>query len=172
MVKLVGALVIVAASGVAGQVVARGYARRPLELDFLQSALQMLETEIAYGATPLPEALVRIAGHQPAPVGPFLCRVAELLRGGEGRTAGEAWLQALGEHYQRMALNAGDREILAAFGANLGASDRNDQIKHLRLAVTRLGVAAEAARRDGTVNARLWQYLGVLGGTALALILY
>jgi hypothetical protein len=50
VIKLVGAALVVASGTLGGMAVAGRYRRRPRELKSLGAALQMLETEIAYGA--------------------------------------------------------------------------------------------------------------------------
>jgi len=77
MLKIAGCLLIISAGSFAGISLARNYARRPGELRNMITALQMLETEISYTATPLPEALTRMAACCSAVIiSPFNCSLA------------------------------------------------------------------------------------------------
>lgn len=172
MLKLVGAAMVVAASGLTGIAVANSYARRPRELRSLRSALQMMETEIAYGATRLPEALGLVAYRCDQAVAPLFAGAAAELQAMSGLTAAEAWEKSLNSFYPGTALKPRDLMVLRGLGSSLGISDREDQIKHLHLTTEQLGAEAAAAEEDAARNVKLWSYLGFLGGLTVVLVLY
>lgn len=150
---------------------AGNYARRPGELRDFQTALQLLETEVIYAATPLPVALRKISGFGCGKAAAMFSRAGRKMESGLVETAGEAWISALGETFEETALRFEDREVLEALAPSLGASDRQEQLKHLALARERLGRQEAAARDDAGRYGRLWNYAGVLAGLALVLIL-
>ncbi|BAF59348.1 MAG: stage III sporulation protein AB [Pelotomaculum sp.] len=172
MLKLAGAALIVAASGLSGMAVAGSYSRRPGELRALRAALQMLETEIAYGASQLPEAFSRVAGCCEEAAAPLFRRAAAELSAMSGITAAEAWEKSLAGYYPGTALKPRDLSILRNLGSSLGISDRNDQIKHLNLAKEQIELEAVAAEAEASRNVKLWSYLGFLAGLAAVLVLY
>jgi len=170
MLKAVGALCVVAAAGSYGIVVARDYARRPGELRDVQAALSMLETEIAYGATPLTEALEAVGRRCDGALAGLFTGAAEELAARDGVTAGEAWERSLVRYGARAPLHREDLAVLRSLGAVLGATDREDQTRHLRLAIERLRILAARAEEEAHRNVRLWRYLGFLAGAAAALV--
>ena len=170
MLKIMGALIILGACGYAGLTVASRYRQRPRDLRYLQSALQMLETEISYGATPLPDALERVSQRCEPGVSLLFFRTREMLLTGEGITAWEAWSRALQEFYNSSAINGSDLSVLKALGTTIGISDREDQVKHLRLAREQLKIEAAKAEEDAVKNVKLYNYLGFLGGLTIVLI--
>jgi len=172
MLKMVGATLVVLAGGLSGLVVAGNYSRRPRELRSLRSALQMLETEIAYGATYLPEALGQVSRRCDKTTAVLFSEAAEELSSMSGVTASEAWEKALGKYYPATALNSHDLSILHNLGASLGISDREDQVKHLRLAMEQIDAETACAEDEAARNAKLWSYLGFLGGLLIVLLLY
>lgn len=172
MLKLVGAVMVIAASGLSGLVVAGNYSRRPRDLRSLRAALQMLETEVAYSATYLPEALRQVAGRCDQATAPLFLRAADELSSMSGVTAAEAWEKALDHYCPGTALKSGDLSILRNLGGSLGISDKEDQIKHLRLAMEQLSAESAAAEEDASRNVKLWSYLGFLGGLLAVLLLY
>ncbi len=172
MLKLIGALLIISATGLAGWSVAREYARRPVELKQFITALQMLETEIIYAATPLPEAFGKIAEQLEPQAASFFRQAAGELASRQGCSAREAWHRALDSYAARSALARGDLSILRGLGGNIGISDRDDQVKHLRLAAEQLKAACAAAESLADKNVKLWHYLGLLGGLLVVLALY
>lgn len=172
MLKLIGAIMVVGAGGLGGLSIAGNYSRRPKELRALRSALQMLETEIEYNATCLPEAFQQVSARCDKSAALLFSEAAAKLSEQSGITAAEAWEKAIKKYHQSTALSSGDLSILRNLGGTLGVSDREDQIKHLRLAMEQLNaetaVAEEAAKR----NVKLWSYLGFLGGLLIVLLLY
>lgn len=151
-------------------VVAGHYARRPLDLRALQAALKILETEITYTATPLAEALMRVAERVPHRMAPFFARAGAGLLA--GCTVQEAWESALGECYAQSALAARDLAILRRLGYVLGISGTADQSKHLRLAMEQLGLEIKRAEEEASRYVKLWHSLGFLGSLALIFMLW
>lgn len=162
---------VIMAGGMAGMSVARGYSRRPYELRCLQSALQMLETEITYTATPLPEALSRVAGRSDKMVAGFFKAASEELQNMSGNTASEAWEIALKKHYPSTALLPTDLAILSNLGGSLGISDRMDQSKHLQLAMEQLSVERNKAEESAAKNVKMWNYMGFMFSLVVVLML-
>jgi len=172
MLKLVGAVMVVAASGLSGLAVAENYSRRPKELRSLRSAFQILETEVAYSATCLPEAFQQVSGRCDKTSALLFSGAAAELSSKSGITAAEAWERALEKYYPRTALKSGDLSILRNLGGSLGISDREDQIKHLRLAMEQINAETISAEDEAARNVKLWSYLGFLAGLLVVLLLY
>ncbi len=172
MIKLIGACMTVAACGSMGYTWARVYEKRPQQLTALEAALQMLETEIIYGATPLPEALSQVAAKCDSQTAGLFRDAAGELRKMKGITAAEAWDRAVNRFFPETALSVQDLQILKRFGVSLGASDREDQAKHIQLAKSQLRQAAVQAETLSRKNSAVFKYLGFLGGLVLALVLY
>lgn len=171
MVKLFGSAIVFFGCGLAGMLVARGYSLRPVELRSFQAALYMLETEIAYAATPLTEALQTLAERSDRRVAPFFRYVLAELSAAPGITFREAWEEALKKFYRQTSLIKSDLAVLNNLGRALGRSDRQDQRRHLRLAGEQIGAAAARAQKEAPAQAKLWNYLGFLGGLVIVLLL-
>lgn len=172
MYKIIGGLLVVSVSGLAGWNVAKVYARRPVELRQFISALQVLETEITYVVTPLPEALSSVAEQLDAPAKNFFEQVANELISNRGCSAREAWNNVLEHYYQESVLSRNDLSILRGLGNSIGISDREDQGKHLHLATEQLKMALVKSEDAAAKNVKLWNYLGLLGGLIVVLALY
>ncbi|KJS17419.1 MAG: stage III sporulation protein AB [Peptococcaceae bacterium BRH_c4b] len=172
MLKLAGALLIIVAGGAAGIIRAREYMRRPGELKSILASLQMLETEITYAATPLAEALERVAAAGGREMGGLFAGAAAELRAMSGCTAAEAWQKSLQSFYPASALRESDLSILYNLGSALGISDRQDQSKHLRLASEQLKLEAARAGDEATRNVKMWNCMGFCGAAALVFLIY
>lgn len=172
MIKAIGICMTLAACGTMGMTWAGVYEKRPRQLAAIDSALQLLETEIIYGATPLKDAMFRISQSCEPEISGLFKHTALELDKMEGVTAGEAWSQAVQAYRQETALNDNDFKILKRFGASLGISDREDQAKHLELTRSQLKMAAAQAESAAKKNSAMFRYMGFLGGLFLVLILY
>lgn len=172
MLKLLGCVLVMVVATMAGFRIAARYAERSHQLRQFVTALKILETEIFYAATPLPEACRRIARRIPAPAGMAFERIAVNLCDGRGLTADAAWREALAESQGQLALKGTDRDVLMNFGHTLGVSDRDDQIKHIHLAIAHLSAEETNARDEQQRNEKMWRYLGALLGLAVVILLY
>ncbi len=171
MLELMGALLIICSAGFAGLQVAAIFTLRSRQLRALQEVLQLLDTEIMYGATPLPAALRKVAAAGGEVIGAIFLTTGELLSTEHGYTAAEAWSLALDRSAPRAALNQEDRAILRSFGAALGSSDRAEQHKHIAFAALRLRQEEEKAELARQKNERIWRYGGFLAGISVVLLL-
>ena len=160
------------ACGWVGLTVAKNYHSRPWELRFLCSALQMLETEIVYASTPLPDALKKIAGRIQNPVTLLFETASNTLKTGEGCSAGEAWTAALKKYTQVTSLIKADLDILYSFGHGLGASDKNEQVKILQLTREQLKNQEISAETERIKNEQIWRMLGFLIGLVIVFIVF
>jgi len=172
MIKLIGAITVIACTGYLGMNKARKYALRPRELRNLQAALQILETEIIYGATPLPEAMEQVSARTEKNITFLFHSARRELLSMTGCTVKEAWDNALDLFSSRTVLEDSDLRILRQLGSCLGMSDREDQAKHLHLAMEQLKVEAVNATEKARTHVKLWNYLGFLTGLLLVTVFY
>jgi len=172
MLKLIGALLILFSATMIGWQIGKSYANRPPQLRALLLALQMLETEIVYGSTPLHRAFAKIAARIPPAVGRIFQTAAEELVSKEGQATQICWQTALEKHWMNTALGNPEKDVLRGLGYILGNSDREDQQKHLRLAVTHLRALEEEARVEQNKYERMYKTLGVLSGLLLVILMF
>ncbi|WP_127585978.1 stage III sporulation protein SpoIIIAB [Paenibacillus koleovorans] len=171
MLKLIGAMLVIAACTLLGLAKAARYARRPRQLRLLIQVLQRLETEMTYGATPLADALRRIAAQAADPIGAMLLDAAERMDPG-GETAKASWQEATRLHWRYTALQDSEREVWSQLGFTLGVSDREDQVKHLRLAASLLQTEEQVAWEEQRRYEKMWRSLGVLAGALIVIMMY
>lgn len=172
MLKLLGAALILFAATMFGFAKASAYAQRPRQIRSMVHALQRLETEMVYGFTPLPEALHRIANQLDGPLSGMFRKAAEPLSAGNGVTAGESWRNAVDASWKHTAMSSNEREILSQMSFTLGISDREDQAKHLRLAVQLLQAEEQTAWDEQKRYEKMWKSLGVLAGAFVVILMY
>ncbi|MDW7674952.1 MAG: stage III sporulation protein SpoIIIAB [Bacillota bacterium] len=171
MIKVLMAIIIVVICGMVGLLVANNFKLRPWQLRQIQTSLQLLETEIAYAQTPLPEAFSRISQQVENPVSKLYSTSARLLNTRKSCNLQESWQQGLTELMSEGALIENDIAILKVLGFNLGSTDKEEQIKHLRLAKEQLKQQELAAEEEKTKGERLWRYCGFLTGLIIVILI-
>lgn len=172
MLNVLGALMILFASTMIGFHQSMQLSRRPKQIREMIQSLQRLETEIIYGFTPLSEALQSAGKPFSAPVAAIYIKAANGLDSPEGWTAEESWKQSVESGWRQTAMKSEEREVISQLGCSLGISDRDDQQKHIRLAISHLQAEEQNASEDQKKYARMWKSLGMLGGALLVILLY
>ena len=168
--KFIYSAVIVGCSSLLGFIFANTYVERVKLLNALLSTLQMLETEIVYGATPIPDIMRKIGNKSKKEVGDIFLSAADLLNLNSGQTFDEIWRSAVFQETEHTCLNREDMDLLLSLGKNLGISNCEDQIKHIRLIQEEFKRHYELALAERDKNTKLFKNLGFLLGTAIVII--
>ncbi len=170
MFKLIGSLLILAATTFIGFEIARRLSVRPKQIQLFAASLETLETEIMYGHTPLGEACMKISKQLPNPICVHYERFAHFLEK-EEITVYQAWEDALKETWKQTVLKQNEFEILQQFGANLGKHDRESQQKQIILTLNHLGREEKEAREKQKTYEKMSRNLGVLVGMLIIILL-
>jgi stage III sporulation protein AB len=172
MVKLVGACLILFAGTMLGFYQALQLSRRPRQIRQLVQALQRLETEISYGFSPLPSALLMISRQIPQPLSQLFLQVGEQLAGSADLTTQESWRLAIDSCWQHTAMKTTEKEAFLQLGLTLGITDREDQIKHLSLTESQLQTEELTAGEEQKRYEKMWKSLGLLSATLVVILMY
>lgn len=171
MFNLLGAIIVFAAGTMFGFHMSSQYANRPRHIRQLYQLLQHLETEIAYGVTPLAEALDTISNRIAQPLSALCARAAKELNK-DTVTTEQAWKAAVEAEWANTAMRNTEKDIVLHLGSTLGMSDRQDQIKHLQLTMSQLKHEEEIAHEEQRRYAKMWRSLGMLGSALVVIIMY
>lgn len=171
MLKIVGAILIIAGCTYGGMRIAETYRKRAELLRYLQNGLNLLETEISYSLTPLPLALKRISGKLRGESRLIFACASQALQRDTGLRANEAWEEGIEYLKKHIKLNREEIDVLTLFGQALGGSAREDQLKSIALTRKQLSLMEKAADEAKQKNQRMWQYLGFCTGAVIVLIL-
>lgn len=172
MLKFIGAVFIIVAASLFGMLQALHYARRPKQIRGLIGALQRMETEMTYALTPLPELLTSLAKQAAEPLADLYRKISEQLTGSAGISTREIWQQEVIETWKGTSMKLPEQEVMLQLGTVLGLSDRSDQVKHLRLAVSQLQAEEAEAREDQRKYEKMWKSLGLLIGGLIVILMY
>lgn len=171
MVKLIGSIIILFSASMVGWHLGRYYALRPLQIRTFLIALQLLETEIFYGVTTLHKAFAKTGQRVSGEVGKIFTTAADLLVNDAEKSTRQCWQQAIEKHWSQTAMRKAEKEVLLSLGHVLGGSDRQDQQRHLRLAMTHLRGVEEEARLEQGKYEKMFKSLGFLGGLLVVILM-
>jgi stage III sporulation protein AB len=171
LIKIIGGILIVSASGLVGILLSNRLSIRHMELKNLRRFMQMLETEITYGATPLPIALMNISNKTEGLIRSFFINVSKSLIERSFYSVDDAWTNAADIVLSDTSLKNADIELIKSFGSVLGCSDREDQKKHFELFYLQIKHQEDAALSEINRSAKMYRSLGFLLGIAVFVVL-
>ena len=173
MLKITGAVLILASCAGMGFGKGMEYKRRVAELLLLKKWLLMLRGEIKYAGTPLPEAFARIGSKMENVYGIFLTQVSKDLEGQNGQSLQEIWEKNLNEVFQNSKnfLNREDRQQLKSLGSQLGYLDREMQISTIDFFVEQMETQIQQLEAEQGKRCRVYHCIGIFAGVMLNLLL-
>lgn len=172
MLKLFGILCILSGSTGFGIACARELELRIGELVQLQQMMLMLRGEIRYMHEPLPEAFLHLSVSAPSPFQEFFLHTAQELQRRDGQTAEEVWRRNLKKYFSGLHISRQEQKDLEKLGGMLGYLDVEMQVNMLDYYLEQLELSAGQAREAEKSRRRLYQYMGVLGGAALVILIF
>ncbi|HBN94906.1 MAG TPA: hypothetical protein DDZ66_01280 [Firmicutes bacterium] len=170
LVKGVAAGLIFFSTGAMGLTLAKSFSRRVQNLRELITFIQVLESEIQFARTTLPNVITVQATQYSGDMGRFLNILSTRLKAGTGERFGTIWEEGI----QNLASNGLPKsalEDLHSLGDVLGTTDVTEQVKHLKVLLHRLEQALQIAQEEREKQTRLWQYLGFSAGLLIVLLL-
>lgn len=171
MLKLIGAVLILFSTTLTGFRVARRYAERPRQIRQLRQALSLLETDIAYGSRTLVDAFALIARREREPIASLFSICVRYLETLDGASTYQCWKKAVEETWPHTAMKTPEREVMVDFGKNLGLSDRQDQLQHVKMVIANLEVEESHARDEQVRYEKMCKTLGFLSGALLVILM-
>lgn len=169
LAKSLGSVLVVGAGGVAGFAMAGRLESHLRELQRLEAALLCLEGEISYSLTPLPEALQRAGERAGGAIGALFERFGALTGFSQRRTAVEALHEALAGCGD--GVSAPVKELLVDLSLYLGTSGHKEQSRFIEMSIDKAKRLRLQFEDECRKQAKLYRYLGLLGGACVAIIL-
>lgn len=166
--KWIGAVLIIISCSGCGFAIAAGKRREESLVCQLLRILQIIEAELQYHVTPLPELCRMAAGETKGILRVIFMNLYRELKWQQLPDAGScmyAAIQRSGEMPARV------RRLLVQLGQTLGRFDLSGQLQGIRAVQKRCEETLEMIRKNRDERLRSYQTLGVCAGAALAIIL-
>ena len=172
MLKTLGILCILSGSTGFGLLCARELELRITELQQLQQTMLLLQGGIRYMHQPLPEAFLHLSESAPDPFRKFFLCIAQDLRGSSGQTAEEIWQRNIKRYLLGLHISGQERKDLEMLGSMLGYLDVQMQVNALDYYLKQLELSLQQALEASKSRRKLYQYMGMLGGAALVILIF
>jgi stage III sporulation protein AB len=171
MIKIVGCILIIAASSMVGFTLAEELKKRAEQLRDIQSAVIQLQNEIMFTHTTLPQALLKISRKCRNPIAILLENIADKLSNNQVDTVYEAFFNSMEDVKKDLRFKKDDIDIILELAKGLGESDIEGHKKIFKLTDESLKIKIDEADRNVAKSAKLYRYLGFSFGAVVAILL-
>ena len=171
MLKLIGAGLILASAIIFGIQLKQRLAQHLLHLIGLKEILLMLAGEMTYAKTPLTEAFRNIAARGKEPFGSLLNEVADRIEKERELPLADIWKSSLARHKNAFVFSKEEVSIFSGLGDNFGYLDIQMQLNHLTLYIEQIETKIQQAKQELSVKQKMYQYLSIMSGLFLILLL-
>lgn len=171
MLKVIGAGLILFAAAMFGAQLKQRVAEHLRQLIGLKEMLLMLSGEMSYGRTPLAEAFSHIAGQGKAPYDRLLSSVFKRMEQERELTLSEIWQSEARKQKAYFLLSDEEFQLLLGVGENFGYLDLAMQLSHIALSIQQVESRIVLAQGEFSAKQRMYQYLSVMCGLFLILVL-
>lgn len=171
VVKLFSSFLIIFSSSLIGYLYGTKYSKRVSNLMYLQQCIRILETEILYGANPLPEALNNVYKKGNKKISIIFEVIKNNLLNKKEKSLYDCFLDIESILRNKLYFHQKEIEVFMTLGQTLGTSNRKDQEKNFKMVITQLKSLEEEAKIEKKKNEKMYKSLGVLTGIAIVIIL-
>lgn len=169
--KLTGSILVLFSTSLMGYIYGKSYKERLENLIYLENCIKLLETEVIYGANPLPEAFMNVYNKGNKKVSYIFRLIIEKLNKDRECTIFDSFLSVGDTMKNELNFKNEDIEMFMTLGRSIGSSDRTDQEKNFKLILTQIKTLEDEARIEKDKNEKMFKNLGFLAGLAIVVIL-
>lgn len=170
MFKFIAMLILFAISTYIGFYIGETYKQRSLNLNEFQKAIRLLNTEVVFANTPLPEALFNISEKIEKPLSDMFYNISEKLRCGEAVSVYDGYCSTYKIYKDHVHLNKSDLNIIGDFFKSLGESGIFGQEKVFNITMDSLRMNYLEAEKEAKANTKMYRTLGLCTGAILVIL--
>lgn len=142
------------------------------ELSQIRQWMLLFKGELRYMHQPLPEILMHLSEKTVPPFCEFFIKIAEDMESRKGQSAEQIWKQHLSICISGLHLTRQEIKELERLGSVLGYLDLEMQINTFDYYLEQLESSVRQAQEDSKNRKKLYQYMGILGGAALSILIF
>lgn len=171
MVKIIGVLFVMFSGMSFGFLKAAKEQKKYEQGIAIKRLLYLLQGEIRYGFSPLPEAIKTISSKVANEFRPFLVQVSEELSSHEEESFSTVWSRGLEEKLQKVIIEKKFLEPLMAMGESIGYLDQEMQLKTIHLAIEQEEDLIYQMKEKVISNCKLYRSLGLSFSVLVIIVL-
>lgn len=169
MLKVIFLIMVVVTCSYGGIVYGESFRKRYVQLKEILKGITILQNDVIYGSTPLPEALDSLKYKVDEPIKTVVDKVQVQLADGSAENVYESFSREFKYREKDFYLNASDRKVVSDFLKSLGECGVYGQEKIFQLALEGLRLNLKDADEVAKRNTKLYRYLGVCFGIMIAI---
>ena len=169
MLKLILASILFSICSYIGFEYGESFNKRMNQLREILKGLTMLQNDILYGSTPLPEAFDNFSYKVEEPINSFVNGMKEKLVCGNMESVYDGVKEEYKELEKKFSLNNSDIKILGDFFKSLGESGVFGQERIFSLAIEGIRMNLKEAEEYAKKNVKLYRYIGICIGGMLTI---
>ena len=169
MLKLILASILFSICSYIGFEYGESFNKRMNQLREILKGLTMLQNDILYGSTPLPEAFDNFSYKVEEPINSFVNGMKEKLVSGNMESVYDGVKEEYEELKKKFSLNHSDIKILGDFFKSLGESGVFGQERIFSLAIEGIRMNLKEAEEYAKKNVKLYRYIGICIGGMLTI---
>jgi len=170
ILKMIAIITVFFTCTIIGYIYGKRFSTRLENLIILEQCIKILETEIVYGSTPLPEALSNVYIKGNIKVSFIFEEIKNDLLSNKRGLVYNSFLSVEDKMYNKLNFKKEDVETFFSLGRVLGTSDRLDQQKNFILIYTQIAALILEAKNEKNKNEKLYKNLGVITGIGIIII--
>lgn len=147
------------------------YRKRPLELKECYKGIILLENQVVYNNTPLPQALREISDKMKDVYQNILKEAAVELEEGYKGSVFEIFKELYLKNKNDLYIRDEDKKILSDLFSSLGDTGVYGQEKVFKVALENLKININEADEVAKKNTKMYRYLGICFGAMISIIL-
>lgn len=171
MVKLILSIIILLSCILAGQLKARHFENRVGHIQDYITAIRILESEMTYRLDPLPEIFLRIGSSNDNLAGKLFATASRMLKETQHHDFAQFWKEATFQVYEASSLTEADKEVIAAFGVELGQTDMENQRGLFARSTSLMEVQLAEAMEEKRTKGKMYKSLGAAIGAFIVILL-
>ncbi|MBM7835846.1 stage III sporulation protein AB [Clostridium sardiniense] len=154
-----------------GYILGEKFNKRHKTLQEILKSILLLQNEVVYNTTPLPEALFSIGAKCRMPLSELFTKVADLLLQGKRESVYHAFNSVYKNEKDKLYLNKEDERAISDFLKSLGELGVYGQEKMFNLVISNLNINIKEAELIANKNTKLYRYLGICIGAMVIIFL-
>ena len=171
MLKIIFIIGIFIISTYIGFAYGETFRRRQDELKEILKGLTILENDIVYGTTPLPEAFHKLSNKLGEPSSLFVKAITDRLIKGDVESVYEGAIKEFTLLENKFYLYDDDKKIMGDFFKSLGESGVYGQEKIFSLTIEGIKMNLREADEFAKKNIKLYRYLGICLGAMITIFI-
>ncbi|MGL5378517.1 stage III sporulation protein SpoIIIAB [Clostridium sp.] len=171
MLKIIAIIIIFLSFTYMGFYFGDSFKKRSRQLNEILKSLLLLNNEIIYANTPLPEALNYVGIKVENPVGNLLVNISKNLTEGKYLSVYETFKEEYKKMKDRFYLSSEDEIILSDFFKSLGESGIYGQDKIFNLTIENIKMCCKESEAVAKKNTKMYRAIGACLGAMISIFL-